>query len=127
MTVDMAAIEDNRAQFKDYVRIMRLDHMTKHVFILPGIILALVLDRPASQLVVVSVLVGFVAAVLVASANYVINEWLDREFDRYHPEKSQRAAVQREMSPHIVYSLYGALLVAGLALASLVNQTFFFA
>ncbi len=73
---------------------------------------------------IVAIAVGLASAVLVASANYVINEWLDREFDRYHPEKSQRAAVQREMSGAVVLAEYAVLLVLGLALAALVNPTF---
>jgi 4-hydroxybenzoate polyprenyltransferase len=67
---------------------------------------------------------GFLSAVAMASANYVINEWLDRAFDRFHPEKSQRAAVQREMSGWIVLAEWAVLLVLGLWLASLVNANF---
>ena len=115
----------------DYLRIARFDHATKHVFILPGIVFALLLRGPNRAAldvgVAMDVLVGFVAAVCVASANYVINEWLDRDFDRFHPEKSQRAAVQREMSGRIVAAEYLAFLVLGLGLASLVNADFLFA
>ncbi len=117
------------ASLQDYVRIARFEHMTKHVFIVPGIALAIllrsdVIPTPGIGLVR-SVLVGFAAAVFVASANYVINEWLDREFDRFHPEKSQRAAVQRTMSGQIVMLEYLALLVLGLGLAYMVNGVFF--
>lgn len=123
--------DKDRAGLSDYLRIARFDHMTKHVFILPGVILAFLL-RPetvgsVSGLLIYNVILGFISAVFVASANYVINEWLDREFDRFHPEKSQRAAVQREMSGTIVLIEYAILLVLGLGLALLVNPTFFVA
>src|SRR3546814_17003041 len=62
---------------------------TKHVFIIPGIILAYAL-RPSLQPAATSIIVGFGSAVAIASANYVINEWLDREFDAFHPQKSAR-------------------------------------
>ncbi|MCE6950839.1 UbiA family prenyltransferase [Cereibacter sphaeroides] len=117
------------AGFSDYLRIARFDHMTKNVFILPGIALALLLRGNATTEgpldILWNVVIGFVAAVGVASANYVINEWLDRDFDRFHPEKSQRAAVQRRMFGPLVLLEYLLLLGAGLALASLVNDALF--
>lgn len=119
---------DNQATISDYIRIARPEHMTKHVFIIPGIALAFLLRPEAFGTgIFASILIGFLSAVFVASANYVINEWLDREFDRFHPEKSQRAAVQREMSEKIVLIEYVALLVLGLWLASMVNGLFFVA
>src|SRR3546814_1877515 len=78
-----------RGGWRDYLAIARFDHTTKHVFIIPGIILAYAL-RPSLQPAATSIIVGFGSAVAIASANYVINEWLDREFDAFHPQKSAR-------------------------------------
>ncbi len=109
--------------WRDYLRLARLDHMTKQIFILPGIVLAWMLRGAPEAGVWAAILLGVVAAVAVASANYVINEWLDRAFDAHHPEKSQRAAVQKRLDPRLVYGLYAALLVLGLGLAAAVNLT----
>ena len=88
-----------RATLRDYMAIARFDHMTKHVFIFPGIILAYAVHQGEMQLSIERSVFGLVSAILIASANYVINEWLDRASDAFHPVKSQRTAVNRALSP----------------------------
>lgn len=114
-----------RAGWREYLQMARLDHVTKQVFILPGLVLAYVLREPPLADAWWKILLGFASAVLVASANYIINEWLDREFDAFHPDKSKRPAVNRVMSPLWVYSLYAACCLAGLLLAYEVGPLFF--
>jgi len=59
-----------------YFEVARLDHWFKNVFMLPGFLLAwLFTGIPVSQ-ALPSALIAFFSTCFIASANYVINEWL---------------------------------------------------
>lgn len=107
----------------DYLQLARFDHVTKHVFILPGIALALLLRGPQNVNIAWHVVMGFVCAIAIASANYVINEWLDREYDKHHPAKSARTSVTVELKPGGVYGLWVLLLLIGFGTAMLASHT----
>ncbi|NKF33918.1 UbiA family prenyltransferase, partial [Pseudomonas sp. BGM005] len=85
----------------------------------PGIILAYLLRGVRNDDLVSSVLLGLVTAICIASANYCINEWYDREFDRHHPTKSRRSAVQSAMNGRLVQLEWTVLLIVGLGSAIL--------
>lgn len=122
--------ERRRATIRDYVRIARLDHWIKNLFIMPGFFAAYVLTvtaetRPCLTSLAVGLFVAFLATSLVASSNYVINEWLDAQYDRFHPVKKQRPVVVAELRRPVVMAEYALLAILGLALSLLISRLFF--
>ena len=105
------------ATLKDYVAIARPDNWLKNFFMVPGMLFALIVYKtPIDASLLLKVVVGVVATCLVASANYVINEYLDAEFDKFHPLKKKRTSVVRVVNPAIVYTEWFVLGSVGMAL-----------
>ena len=113
-----------KINWKSYVKIARPDHWIKQLFILPGVWLAWVMVGGNIK-IIIFIILGLLATSLAASANYVINEWLDAEFDKYHPVKKNRSAVTEGLSAKIVYIEYGCLLLAALLVACFINWPVF--
>jgi 4-hydroxybenzoate polyprenyltransferase len=110
-------------QLWDYVKIARFDHSTKHILIVPGILLAYHLRGIHVPSLPFSIVLGLVTAVSIASANYVINEWLDRDTDRHHSTKSNRPAVQRTLKGSIVVLEWVGFLLVGTCAAVAASTT----
>ncbi len=102
----------------------RPDHWFKNIFILPGTALAAFLTQTSVTQFAFPLFLGLVSTCLIASANYVINEWLDAEFDRFHPIKKKRPAAMGHIKQSLVYVEYSLLVTVGLGLAYLVSPYF---
>ena len=112
---------------KNYIKIARPDHWVKNAFILPGVVIAILLtDFTFTSSVVLRFIFGFMATCFIASANYVINEWLDAEFDKYHPTKKNRPVVSENMKLSLVLLEYAILIVLGVILSLLVGKVFLY-
>lgn len=100
---------------KPYLQIARFDHWGKNVFMLLGCLLAWFMEPVAHSLELdVLIVVGFVLTGLVASSNYVLNELLDAEQDRHHPEKRHRPVPSGQVN--MKWGVVEWLLLGGLGL-----------
>ncbi|MDI6774616.1 MAG: UbiA prenyltransferase family protein [Verrucomicrobiota bacterium] len=110
-----------------YARLARPDNWFKNIFVLPGIILVFFFDpaiiTPAAWL---NVALGLAAVCLIASSYYVLNEILDAQTDRRHPEKSGRPIPSGQARLPAAWTEHAVLAVAGMGLAFWVNPRFGF-
>ena len=108
-----------------HLRIMRLDHSIKQLFIVPGIVLAISLAGTRFSFdLLVRVVIGLLASTLIACSNYVINEILDAPFDLQHPTKKNRPAASGLVHKGWGYAQWIVMMIAGLALGTLLGKGF---
>ena len=111
---------------KHYISIARPDHWFKNIFMLPGVVLAFkYANQDVTTHLMTQLAIAIVSVCLIASANYVINEWLDAEFDQYHPVKKNRPSVTQGLQAKWVYFEYVLLAVVGLSLAYSISLPYF--
>jgi len=111
---------------KKYIKIARIDHWIKQLFILPGVVVAILITHTSiTDVSIYNMIAGFLGTCFIASANYVINEWLDAPYDKYHPTKKNRPVVTENMSFKWVIFEYILLAVLGLGISFTVNKLFF--
>ena len=108
-----------------YIKIARLNHWTKNLFILPGILFALWFLNGVGNFTYIIFVLAIISVCLISSANYVVNEWLDAEFDKFHPTKKDRPAVVERLKPGYILLEYIILAIVGLLLANSVSDYFF--
>ncbi len=113
-----------RPTLAGHVRIARFDHWIKNVFVLPGVVVALSMQaRPAGPTEwFVPLVLGLLAAGLIASSNYTLNEVLDAPYDRLHPVKRHRPVPSGQVHVGLAIVQWLVLMAAGLALAARVSK-----
>lgn len=112
---------------KNYIKIARPDHWIKNLFIIPGIVVAYLLtDKNISLFFSLRFIIGILATCFISSANYVINEWLDADYDKYHPVKKNRPVVTANLCFPYVLLEYIMLALIGVLLSLYINIYFLF-
>ena len=107
----------------EYLKVLRPDHWLKNAFILFGHLVAIALlpsevPQDTTQLVL-KIVLSFIPACLVASANYIINGILDAPFDRMHPTKRFRPVPAGKVKVPILWGIMVVITVVAFALSVL--------
>ncbi len=112
------------ASLRNYVQIARPDHWIKNIFIVPGWAAALAVAPHSGGIAALPLVLALVSVCLLASANYTINEFLDAQYDRFHPLKSDRPGARGLLDGRLVLLQYLLLAALGLAVAAQINNPF---
>jgi len=113
-------------KIQPYLSIARFDHWIKQLFIIPGMVFAFTLLKTPDNGLVSRIFLGLIATCCIASANYIINEWLDAGFDKYHPTKKNRPVVCAGLKSRHIIAEYIVFAVIGLLIAWFVSLPVFF-
>jgi 4-hydroxybenzoate polyprenyltransferase len=108
----------------NYIKIARFDHYIKQLFILPGIFFAYIIVNDLIQIkdLFLNLILCLISTSFIASANYIINEWLDADFDKYHPTKKFRPAVTNGLKYGYIICEYIIFAISGLIISYYVNR-----
>ncbi|MGB5540038.1 MAG: 4-hydroxybenzoate octaprenyltransferase [Gammaproteobacteria bacterium] len=109
-----------KGRLRDYISLMRLDKPIGIFLLLWPALWALLVagqGRPDTQIVVVFVL----GVVLMRSAGCVINDYADRDYDRYVSRTSDRPLTSGRISPRAALVLFAVLCLLALGLVLLLN------
>jgi len=114
---------DARACLSGHLKLLRLDHSVKQIFVIPGIVVAASLTGASlDRAFVLRILLGMTGVVCVTSSNYVLNEILDAPFDRLHPTKHLRPAACRSVNIPLAYAQWVVCALVGFGLALSVSK-----
>jgi len=108
---------------RELVALLRPHHWVKNIFVLLPLLLT-----PAAMTweAAGAALMGVAAFCAVASAVYVMNDYMDREADRRHPSKRFRPLASGAVPVALALPTMGLLLAGGLAIGSLLTGPFVF-
>jgi 4-hydroxybenzoate polyprenyltransferase len=105
----------------DLLAALRLRQWTKNLLVFAGLIFAQALGDPVH---VARVVAAFVIFCLLSGGTYLVNDVLDVERDRSHPQKRLRPVASGRLSPRVAGATGAILLVGATAAAFLLSPAF---
>ncbi|MCA6072847.1 MAG: hypothetical protein LE178_04855 [Endomicrobium sp.] len=75
---------------------------TKQLSVFPGVVFAwFLIDDTRTNVGILNIFLCFLSTSLIASANYIINEYLAADYDKFHPEKKNRSVFSKKFKDKI--------------------------
>lgn len=112
-------------KFFFYFALSRPDNWIKNLLIIPGFLFAYAVTPSNNTNLILKLILAAVSVCLISSANYIINEWLDRNSDRFHPVKKNRHAVINSLQAKYVFLEYAVFACLGLLFAIFLSVSTF--
>lgn len=109
--------------FFDLVKLMRLNQLLKHIFVIPGIVFGYLISQSMPS--VSDFIFAFISIILIASSNYIMNEITDRSFDAHHNLKKNRIMVKSSVNYKAACIFYFVNLFTGICFSLMINKFFF--
>ncbi len=108
---------------KDYFLLMRPVHWIKNVFVFAALIFARQLQQPVDEALraLGQAVWAFVCFSLAASAVYILNDLIDRQTDRLHPQRRQRPLAAGRVKLSIALAIAGVCAAVALIGGWLLN------
>ena len=103
----------------EYLKICRIDHWLKNIFIVFGHAVALVLyfRLEIDAEFVRNAILSLIPVCLIASSYYILNEILDAPFDAIHPLKKLRGIPAGKVKVPVLWGIMAGLIIVGFGLA----------
>lgn len=111
----------NIMNFYEWTQVFRIHHWLKNLLLFVPLLASHQLGDINSW---IYLLVAFFSFSFCASAVYIINDLLDIEYDKAHPNKCQRPFAAGRASPNMGCWLAGGILVLSFGLAQWVGRSF---
>lgn len=104
-----------------FVKELRPKQWTKNILVFAALVFTIPNISPA---MIYAALAGFFLFSFISGCVYILNDLVDLELDRQHPDKKDRPMASGELSPAAAVSLGLAVLAASLAASFYVNTAF---
>lgn len=108
--------------FIQYILLMRVHQWIKNIILFAGVIFGRKLSDPDA---ILKSFFAFLLFSVIASCQYVINDYLDRKEDALHPEKKHRPLASGKIDASLALLLTVIILPLSLTLSYSLNPAFF--